>query len=338
MPTIVVTGSAGFIGFHLCSLLLQDGWEVTGVDNFDEYYDVVLKKNRVQILKQFSSYTHIDADISGEYFFEAASDATPDIIVHLAAQAGVRYSIQNPEPYVATNLVGTFRVLELARRLKITHLLMASTSSVYGANTEMPFSENQKCDTQISLYAATKKSNEMMAHSYAHLYDIPITMFRFFTVYGPWGRPDMALFKFTKAMLNGEEIQIFNEGRMTRDFTYVEDLVASISKLISAPPDLGIGKVAGFDSISPVAPWRVVNIGNATSVPLMDYINELENALGLTAKKLFLPMQAGDVKDTLSDVRLLQALIGSTPSTSIKVGIQKFVDWYRPYYAMETKN
>ena len=215
---------------------------------------------------------------------------------------------------------------------------MASTSSVYGANTEMPFFENQKCDTQISLYAATKKSNEMMSHSYSHLYGFPVTMFRFFTVYGPWGRPDMALFKFAKAILCGEEIEVFNEGKMTRDFTYVEDLVLSIEKLIDVPPDINRGKVCDSDSISPVAAWRIVNIGNANSVPLMRYISSLENALGLKAKKKFLPMQAGDVKDTLSDVRLLHSLIGSTPSTSIELGIQKFVDWYKDYYKEDLKN
>jgi UDP-glucuronate 4-epimerase len=223
-------------------------------------------------------------------------------------------------------------VLELARSLKVKHLLMASTSSVYGANKEMPFNELQKCDSQISLYAATKKSTEVMAHSYSHLYNIPVTMFRFFTVYGPWGRPDMALFKFTKAIIEDEAIDIYNKGEMTRDFTYVEDLVLSIKNLIGVVPNLEVGKLSDIDSLSPVAPWRVVNIGNSDSVPLMEYVKALEAVLGKSAHKRYLGMQAGDVQNTLSDVKLLQLLTGSTPNTPIKAGVRKFVDWYLDYY------
>ena len=332
MGGILVTGSAGFIGFHLCSLLLQLGYKVVGVDNFDKYYDVKLKQDRVTILNQFEKYTHLEIDISKQEFVEVCCSENPEVIVHLAAQAGVRYSIEYPQPYITTNLVGTFNVLELARSLKVKHLLMASTSSVYGANKEMPFDELQKCDNQISLYAATKKSTEVMAHSYSHLYNIPVTMFRFFTVYGPWGRPDMALFKFTKSIIEDEAIEIYNKGQMTRDFTYVEDLVSSIKNLIGVVPNLEVGKLSDIDSLSPVAPWRVVNIGNSDSVPLMEYVEALEAVLGKSARKHYLGMQAGDVQDTLSDVKLLQLLTGSTPNTPIKTGVRKFVDWYLDYY------
>lgn len=334
MGKVLVTGSAGFIGFHICSLLLQSGHTVVGVDNFDEYYDVKLKKDRIKILKQFKNYSHLEIDISKQKFVEYCGAEEPEVIIHLAAQAGVRYSIEHPKPYITTNLVGTFNLLELARLLQVKHLLMASTSSVYGANTDMPFDELQKCDTQISLYAATKKSTEVMSHSYSHLYNIPTTIFRFFTVYGPWGRPDMALFKFTKAIIENEAIEIYNEGFMTRDFTYVEDLVSSILDLIDAVPNLTTGKLSTFDSLSPVAPWRVVNIGNSNSVLLMDYIKALETALGKTTKKHYLGMQAGDVKDTLSDVKLLKLLTGSTPSTPVKTGVRKFVEWYLDYYTV----
>jgi UDP-glucuronate 4-epimerase len=335
LDKVIITGSAGFIGFHLSKLLLSEGYNVLGIDNYDNYYDLKLKRDRTKILLSNDNYSHEELDITTANFIQRCLRYKPKIIIHLAAQAGVRYSITNPVPYINTNLVGTFNVLELARALNLKHLLMASTSSVYGANTTIPFSESQKCDTQLSLYAATKKSNEVIAHSYSHLFDIPTTMFRFFTVYGPWGRPDMALFKFTKAIMSEESIDIYNNGDMTRDFTYVEDLVFSIMKLINVPPDNALGPVTNTDSLSPVAPWRAVNIGSSKSIPLMDYVIALENALGKSAKKNFLEMQAGDVKDTLSDVTLLNALIGDTRKTPVDMGVKKFVDWYMDYHSKD---
>lgn len=330
MRKVLVTGSAGFIGFHLCRLLLANGFRVIGLDGMTDYYDVRLKQRRHAMLSQSPSFTAREGLVETDGLLrDLVAAETPDVIVHLAAQAGVRYSIDAPRSYVDANLIGTFEVLEAARAHKPAHLLIASTSSVFGANEKMPYAETDKADHQMSFYAATKKATEAMAHSYAHLYGIPTTMFRFFTVYGPWGRPDMALFKFTKAILQGDPIEIYNNGDMMRDFTYVEDLVQGVCRLIDAVPTETA--VAG-DSLSPVAPWRVVNIGNGAPIQLMDFVLAIEKATGREAQKTFLPMQPGDVPATWADASLCEALIGPLPRTDIQDGVQRFVDWYRDYY------
>lgn len=338
---IFITGTAGFIGFHLAKLLLEQGHTVHGYDGITDYYDVRLKHARHNMLKENPSFSATEAMLEdNDTLQKAMADFKPDVIVHLAAQAGVRYSIDNPRSYLESNLVGTFNVMEGAREHKVKHLLMASTSSVYGANTEMPFDECQKVDTPMSFYAATKKANEAMAHSYAHIYGLPITMFRFFTVYGAWGRPDMALFKFTKNILENKPIDIYNHGNMFRDFTYVTDLVRGIALLIDAVPptpekdgDAVIPqKVEAGDSLSPVAPWRAVNIGNSDKVRLMDFVEAIEENLGKKAEYNFMPMQAGDVHATWADASLLKKLTGYQPQTSFQQGVKQFVDWYREFY------
>ncbi|PVA10617.1 hypothetical protein DC366_06865 [Pelagivirga sediminicola] len=333
MRKALVTGSAGFIGYHLARRLLDEGWQVTGLDAMTDYYDVTLKQRRHDMLIQSDHFTAIEARVeeSGRMNDLVAQDRF-DAIIHLAAQAGVRYSIDAPRSYVDSNLVGTFEVLEAARNTPPAHLLIASTSSVYGANTKMPYSEMHKTDHQMSFYAATKKAGEAMAHSYAHLYDVPTTMFRFFTVYGPWGRPDMALFKFTKAILDGTPIDIYNHGDMRRDFTYIDDLVTGIVRLIDVPPRRAAAPDLPHDSLSPVAPWRVVNIGNGVPVPLMDFVAAIEEATGRPAQKRFLDMQPGDVPATWADADLIEALTGPLPRTNVQVGVQRFVDWYRDHY------
>jgi UDP-glucuronate 4-epimerase len=308
---------------------------VIGLDSMSDYYDVTLKKNRYNELKKNKNFTGFVGFIQDRNLLNDIMDKyKPYVIFHLAAQAGVRFSIENPKSYVESNLIGTFEILELARNYKPKHLLMASTSSVYGANLVMPFDENQKCDTQMSFYAATKKSNEVMAHSYSHIFDIPITVFRFFTVYGTWGRPDMALFKFTKNILEGLPIEVYNNGKMKRDFTNVLDLVEAIKLLIPVSPKLPNSRKEKFlnDSISDVAPFRVVNIGNSNAIDLLSFISELENALGTKAKKIFLALQPGDVPETFSDINLLKNLTGFSPKISYQEGIKEFVDWYRGYY------
>ena len=335
MRTVLVTGSAGFIGFHLSKLLLAEGFRVVGYDGMTDYYDVRLKRRRHQMLKQsehFRAHEGMLEDFESLHTFALAHE--PDVIVHLAAQAGVRYSLENPRAYIDANVVGTFNVMECARELGVDHLLMASTSSVYGANEEMPFDEREKCDTPLTLYAATKKANEAMAHSYAHLWNLPTTMFRFFTVYGPWGRPDMALFKFTRGILEGTPIDIYNQGEMYRDFTYVSDLVRGIRLLIDAAPERPETPeaIASYDSLSPVAPWRVVNIGNSDKVRLMDFITAIEEECGREAIKNFMPMQKGDVPATWADATLLKELTGYAPQTPFREGIRQFVEWYRAYY------
>ncbi|MBA4762021.1 NAD-dependent epimerase/dehydratase family protein [Sphingomonas sp.] len=330
---VLVTGSAGFIGFHTSSLLLQSGAKVLGVDNFTPYYDPALKERRNEILSNHANFELARISIEdSRALTQAWTDFAPDAVIHLAAQAGVRYSIDHPADYVGTNIVGTFNLMELARHNPVRHFLAASTSSVYGANTAMPFDELQRTQTPMSLYAATKGATELMGHSYAHLFDIPMTFFRFFTVYGPWGRPDMALFKFADAMLRGAPIDVYNNGEMARDFTYVDDLVRSIVDLVSAVP--GTEPVA-HDSLSPAAPFRVVNIGGGTPTPLMDYIAALETALGMTAKKNFLPMQAGDVPATEASPELLRALTGRVPTTPVEQGVAEFVRWYREHVVAE---
>lgn len=335
MRTVLVTGSAGFIGYHLSQLLLDEGYRVVGYDGLTDYYDVALKERRHEMLLQhphFSCKVGMLEDLGTLHAL--AMEAQPDAIVHLAAQAGVRYSLENPRAYVDANLVGTFNVMECARELGVDHLMMASTSSVYGANEDMPFSEREKCDHPLTLYAATKKANEAMAHSYAHLWNLPTTCFRFFTVYGPWGRPDMALFKFTRGILEGTPIDIYNQGEMYRDFTYVTDLVRGIRLLLEKPPVRPESRedIAGWDSLSPAAPFRVVNIGNSDKVRLMDFVEAIEAECGREAQKNFMPMQKGDVPATWADATLLRELTGYAPQTGVREGIAQFVAWYRDYY------
>ncbi len=327
----LITGSAGFIGYHLCAGLLAGGWQVTGLDAMTDYYDVRLKQRRHAMLQQLPGFRAVEGRVETPGLVAGLmGDGAPDIVVHLAAQAGVRYSIEAPRSYVEANLLGTYEVLEAARAHAPGHLMIASTSSVYGANTAMPYAESDKADHPLSFYAATKKAGEAMAHSYAHLYGMPVTMFRFFTVYGPWGRPDMALFKFVKAVLEGAPIDIYNHGDMRRDFTFVNDLVAGIIGLAGVVP--GGDPVGDFDSLSPVAPFRVVNIGNGAPVPLMEFVAAVEAATGRVADKNFLPMQAGDVPATWADARLIEALIGPLPRTDVTEGVKRFVEWYRDYY------
>ncbi len=334
---VLVTGSAGFIGYHLCALLLEQGFRVHGFDGMTEYYDVRLKQRRHQMLLQNQ---HFSATVGlleeAEAFAAMTAEVAPDIIVHLAGQAGVRYSLENPRSYIDSNLIGTFNVMEAARIQQVQHLLMASTSSVYGANEEMPFAETDKTDTPLTIYAATKKANEAMGHSYAYLHGLPVTMFRFFTVYGPWGRPDMAPIKFAEAILNGRPIDVFNHGEMYRDFTYVTDLVRGIRLLIDAVPPGPEAREAPVpgDSLSPVAPFRIVNIGNSDKVRLLDFVDEIERCLGQKAIRNMLPMQPGDVYATWANADLLQALTGYKPQTDVRAGIAAFVAWFRDYYRL----
>ena len=328
---VLVTGSAGFIGYHLCELLLAEGAEVIGLDAHDAYYDPALKEAREARLRARPGFTPIRARVEDAGVLAGLfASHKPDIVVHLAAQAGVRYSIENPRAYLESNLIGTFELLEAARAHPPRHLLLASTSSAYGANTEMPYRETDKADAQMSFYAATKKSTEAMAHSYAHLFHLPVTMFRFFTVYGPWGRPDMAPWLFTSAIMAGQPIKVFNHGDMRRDFTYVTDLVRAIRLLMDAAP--GDTPVGPKDSLSPAAPFRVVNIGNGAPVELLDFIAAIEAATGKPAIKQMLPMQPGDVPATWADTALLSRLTGYAPQTPVQKGVAEYVDWFRSYY------
>lgn len=328
----LVTGSAGFIGFHLSRRLIADGHEVVGVDSLNAYYDVALKERRHAMLLETGAFSAHIVDVADFAAMQAVFEtAAPDVVIHLAAQAGVRHALEHPEDYVSANIVGSFNVIELSKRHGVRHLLMASTSSAYGANTKMPFQENDKADFPLTIYAASKKSSELIAHCYAHLWNLPITMFRFFTVYGPWGRPDMALYKFVDAILKDRPIDIYNHGDMERDFTFVSDLVEGIVRLVDAVPERG-RPVADFDSLSPVAPWRLVNIGNGNPVRLLDFISEIERCLGRPAIRNYLGMHPGDVPRTFADSDLLEALTGYRPSTPVSQGVEAFVAWFRDYY------
>ena len=325
-----ITGTAGFIGFHLARRLLQDGHRVTGFDGLTPYYNVKLKHMRHAALAQFPSFTPAIAMLEDREKLEAAiAEAQPDVLIHLAAQAGVRYSIENPRSYISSNVDGSWNILEFAERYKVKHLMLASTSSIYGSNPDVPFRETDRADEPLTIYAATKKSMELMAHSYSHLYKLPITAFRFFTVYGPWGRPDMALFKFVKNMLEDQPIEIYGEGKMSRDFTYIDDLVESIVRLSAVIPaeDNRVGDT-GVETLSHQAPFRVVNIGGGQPVSLMDFVQTVEHALGQSAKRTMLPMQKGDVPRTFASPDLLLALTGYKPETTLDQGVKAFIEWY----------
>ena len=337
--TNLVTGAAGFIGFHLSSRLLKEGVTVIGLDNINSYYDPAIKRRRIEILKEIAvssktPFVLIEANLQDSEAIKSVFENHPiSHVVNLAAQAGVRHSIESPSDYIQSNLVGFGNILEGCRRKNVEHLIFASSSSVYGGNTNLPFKESQPVDHPVSLYAVTKKSNELMAHSYSHLYGIPTTGLRFFTVYGPWGRPDMALFLFTKAILNGEPINVFNNGDMVRDFTYIDDIVESICRLLQkkASPD------DKFDTNNPNpgsswAPFKIFNIGNSSPVPLSEYIEAIEDAVGFKATKNFLPMQPGDVPATAADTSALEEWINFKPRTPIHEGVSRFVRWYREYY------
>lgn len=333
---ILVTGAAGFIGFHLCSRLLSEGQSVCGIDNLNDYYDVQLKKDRLELLKQHTKFNFSQLDLCDEAALARVfSEFAPRIVVNLAAQAGVRYSIENPSAYIQSNLVGFANIIEISKNTGVTNFVYASSSSVYGSNTRMPFSEKDSTSHQLSLYAATKKCNEVMAHSYSSLFGMPTTGLRFFTVYGPWGRPDMALFKFTSAILNGEEFSVFNYGNHQRDFTYIDDIVGGIIKCCMNPAEENPSWNSDVpDNSSSSVPWNIFNIGSASPIKLLDYVTEIENCLGLKAKYNLLPLQPGDVPDTYSDISLLKEKRGYKPDTGIRQGVAKFVDWYREYYVV----
>jgi len=334
MQKILVTGAAGFIGHNLSKRLLESGRTVVGLDNLNDYYDPALKRDRLAELLPFEGFSHADFDMADRELMKKLFDEERfDAVVNLAAQAGVRYSLINPHSYVDTNLVGFVNILEGCRHTRVKHLLYASSSSVYGANTAQPFSVHDNVDHPVSLYAASKKANELMAHCYSHLYNIPTTGLRFFTVYGPWGRPDMALFLFTKAILEDRPIDVFNNGNMERDFTYIDDIVEGVFRLIGHLPEPNPDWDGDHpDPASSYCPWRVYNIGNNAKEKLMRYIEVLEDCLGKKASKNFLPMQDGDVPATYANVDDLVREIDFKPQTSIEVGIKNFVDWYRGYY------
>ena len=331
---ILVTGAAGFIGMHVTERLLAAGHEVVGIDNLDDYYDVRLKQARLERLREHAGFRFQKLDVADEEGMRSLfSQARFTRVIHLAAQAGVRYSLQNPQAYVRSNLAGFVNILEGCRHDKVGHLVYASSSSVYGGNTRLPFSERDNVDHPVSLYAATKKSNELMAHAYSHLFGLPATGLRFFTVYGPWGRPDMALFLFTRAILAGEPIKVFNHGRMQRDFTYIDDIAEGVVKVAENPAQPS----QAFDAAHPDpatswAPYRLYNIGNHNPVNLMDYIAAIERRLGKKAEKNFLPMQAGDVAATDADISELRQAVGFAPRTTVDEGVRRFVEWYRGYY------
>ena len=332
MKKILITGSAGFIGFSLAKKLLKKGYKILGYDSLNKYYDVKLKFSRNKILKEFKNYSFVKGEIEDQKKLnKSVLNFKPSIIIHLAAQAGVRYSLDVPRKYISSNITGTFNIIEIAHKLKIKHLLIASSSSVYGSNKSKSFKETDKTDSQMSIYAATKKSSESIAHSYSSLWKVPITMLRFFTVYGPWGRPDMAYFKFTKAILNNKKIDVYNKGKMYRDFTYIDDVTKSIELLLNKIPNNNSKTKIKNDSISKVAPFRIVNIGNQKKIYLNNFIKTIEKNLKKYAIKNYMSMQKGDVKQTLSNTKLLQQLTRYKPKISYKEGINKFLDWYKIY-------
>ena len=335
---IFITGSSGFIGFHLSKKLLDSGHSVHGFDSMNNYYDVKLKKARYKILKKYNKFSFTKNNLENQKVLsKTILKFKPKIIIHLAAQAGVRYSIEKPRVYLDSNITGTYNIIELAKKVNVKHLLIASSSSVYGANKKLPFKEIDKTETQLSIYAATKKSTESIAHSYSNIWKVPITMLRFFTVYGPWGRPDMALFKFTKGIIDNKKIDIYNKGKMYRDFTYIDDIVNGIKALINKAPNLKQLNKIKNDSLSSVAPFRVLNIGNTRKVFLLDFIDALEKELGKKAIRNYMPMQKGDVKMTLSDTTLLKKLTGYNPKTNFRLGIKNFLKWYLSYYKSQIK-
>ena len=331
---VFITGTSGFIGFHTARTLLEEGFKIHGYDGITDYYDIKLKKDRTSILESFDNFQFTQAMLEDNLELTSAIEKfQPEIIIHLAAQAGVRYSLENPRSYVDSNIIGTFNLLEIAKKLDLKHILIASTSSVYGDSKEMPFNEKENTDSPLTIYAASKKTNEVMAHSYSHLWNLPITTFRFFTVYGPWGRPDMALFKFTEAILNDEEIDVYNFGNMYRDFTYIDDLVKGIRLLMNVIPnnDEQSNSIMDKDTKSKIAPYRIVNIGNSKKVKLSLFIEAIEKELGKQAKKNYLPMQMGDVPATWADSSLLNNLTNYSPETDIKEGVKNFIEWYLNY-------
>jgi len=330
MTRFFVTGAAGFIGFHTCNRLLAAGHSVVGFDGMTSYYDVSLKQARLDQLLAQPGFTFVKGMLEdADALRQAIEQADPEVVIHLAAQAGVRYAMEAPDTYIRSNVLGTYNLLEILKARKLQHLVFASTSSVYGGNPQKPSREVDRTDFPVSLYAATKKSGEALCHSYAHIYGLPITALRFFTVYGPWGRPDMALFKFVRAILADEAIEIYGQGKMRRDFTYIDDLVDLIVAVADHPPEAAAPTAA--DSLSPVAPYRTLNLGGGVPVPLMEYVEAVESALGITAKKDFLPMQPGDVVDTHASPELLQDLLQITPKVRVQDGVKRFVDWYRSY-------
>jgi len=330
---IYITGSSGFIGFHTAKKLLDKGLKVHGYDSMNNYYDVKLKMARLNILTKYKNFSFTKGLLENKKLLnKSILKFSPSIIIHLAAQAGVRYSIEKPEEYLNSNILGSFNILNIAHKIKVKHLIIGSSSSVYGANKKFPFKETDKTDHQLSFYAATKKSTESIAHSYSSLWGIPITILRFFTVYGPWGRPDMAYFKFTRKILEGKKIDIYNKGKMYRDYTYIDDIVNGIIKLINKAPSLNKKISIKNDSISPAAPFRILNIGNTKKIYLLDFIKSLEVELKKKIKKKYLPMQKGDVRSTLSDSSLLKKITGYNPKTNYKIGIKKFINWYVNYY------
>ena len=332
-PKIFITGSSGFIGFHVAQKFLEKGIKVHGFDSMNNYYDVSLKKSRLRILKRYKNFSFTRGNLENhKILFRSIIKFRPKIIIHLAAQAGVRFSIKNPDNYLNSNILGTFNILKIAHNIKVKHLIIGSSSSVYGANKKIPFKEIDKTDHQVSFYAATKKSTEALAHAYSSLWKLPITMLRFFTVYGPFGRPDMAYFKFTNKILKGQKIDIYNKGKMYRDYTYVDDIVDGIFKILNKIPKINSKRKIKNDSLSPVAPFRILNIGNTKKIYLLDFINTLEKILNKKIKRTYLPMQKGDVYSTLSDSSLLRRLTGYNPKTNYKIGIKKFLDWYINYY------
>ena len=330
---IYITGVAGFIGFHTAKKFLDKGNKIHGLDSINDYYDVSLKMSRLEILKKYKNFSFTRGLLENQKILnKSVTSFKPTIIIHLAAQAGVRYSIDNPDVYLNSNILGTFNVIKIANKINVKHLIIGSSSSVYGANKKIPFQEIDKTDHQVSFYAATKKSTESLAHSYSSLWKLPITMLRFFTVYGPWGRPDMAYFNFTKKILSQKKIDIYNKGKMFRDYTYIDDIVDGISKLITKIPSKKQINKYKNDSLSPVAPFRILNIGNNKKISLLNFINSLEKELKRKAKKNYLPMQKGDVFSTLSDSTLLKKITGYNPKTDYKKGIKEFISWYLNYY------